>query len=105
MGHLPRPPRSTPRPPGTPPQGRSSGRAPTPAWDPTTGEVVVPARSITGLDGKTYTRPAPQEGEDDMPQKITRKRTPYPVVVDRAAADVASALERRGQGTFRGHEH
>lgn len=54
---------------------------PTPAWDPTTGEVVEPARSITGLDGKTYTRPAPQEDEDDMPQKITRKRTPYPVVV------------------------
>lgn len=39
---------------------------PTPAWDPMTGEVVE-ARTVTGLDGKTYTRPAPQEDEDDMP--------------------------------------
>lgn len=50
---------------------------PTPAWDPTTGEVVEP-RTVTGLDGKTYTRPAPQEDADDMPQKITRKRPPTP---------------------------
>ena len=76
---------------------------PTPDWDPTTGEVLAgsgenPPR-VTGLDGKTYTRPEPKEDptkDNDMtePKKITRKRTPYPVAVDRAAKAVDEALDR-----------
>lgn len=63
---------------------------PTPSWDPVdteTGEIHTEPRSITGMDGKTYTRPEPKEVDKPKPEATTSQ-------FSGAIADLNRVLDR-----------
>lgn len=63
---------------------------PTPSWDPVdteTGEIPTEPRSITGMDGKTYTRPEPKEVDKPKPEATTSQ-------FSGAIADLNRVLDR-----------
>lgn len=66
---------------------------PTPSWDPVdteTGEIHTEPRSITGMDGKTYTRPEPKEETEP----IRPRRRPIGDAARDAGWEVRKATER-----------
>lgn len=66
---------------------------PTPAWDPTTGEVVETS-TVTGLDGKTYSKPDPKEAVPVATHK--RPRRPIYETTRVAITNLVDATEKLG---------
>lgn len=72
---------------------------PTPAWDVTAGEITdtPEPRPVTGLDGKTYTRPEPKETIaplSDREAPTGPKRRPLPDQFRDATVDLRKITER-----------